>query len=177
MEFNDIISVTSSIGGDVTSAAPPAKVASGRPKHLPGGTIQIKRPNEESIYVHYTMWNGKVYELFVSSSDARVVHHALPLTRMTSAALRNGVPLEVVISELMACTDPDGGYFEGGGTGNRWASYYVAIGSALREFLLPDAPALPAPSKNTQECPQCRGKLRVSESCLVCDSCGYSKCG
>nr|DAQ19086.1 MAG TPA: ribonucleotide-diphosphate reductase subunit alpha [Caudoviricetes sp.] len=89
------------------------------------------------------------------------------LARMVSLALRYDVPVDAIAKQLcgircMSTIRKDGCAV---------LSCPDAIGKALREF---DSTSV----KNTgSSCPECGQPLEQSEGCVICHSCGYSKCG
>lgn len=77
------------------------------------------------------------------------------LTRMTSAALRHGVPLKFLLEQLSKSKDSIN-------------SFAKAISRCLKKYVSED-------EISNVECPNCGEAMRFTEGCLSC-VCGYSKC-
>jgi ribonucleoside-diphosphate reductase alpha chain len=114
---------------------------------------------------------------------------------MISAVFRRGGDVSFVVEELKAVFDPRGGHWMGG----RYVpSLLAAIGEVIETHMrrigfirepVGEAPeavsrravagALPPPEAETRlrTCPRCSlPAMILQENCLVCTSCGHSKC-
>jgi ribonucleoside-diphosphate reductase alpha chain len=137
------------------------------------------------------------FEIFINSKNLEHYAWTVALTRMISAIFRRGGDITFVVEELKAVFDPVGGQWMGG----RYVpSLLAAIGQIIENhmirtgFLVPqtppdsergaerrslavgEAPIGAGPGRGSL-CPRCSSlSLRREEGCLVCDSCGYSKC-
>ena len=76
------------------------------------------------------------------------------LTRMTSAALRHGVPLKFLLEQLTKSKDSIN-------------SFAKAIARCLKKYVQDEISGTP--------CPNCGNNLKFTEGCMSCQ-CGYSKC-
>ena len=82
------------------------------------------------------------------------------LTRMTSTSIRHGADIHMVVQQLekvrgeMTCLAKSMA---------RALKKYIPDGTVAKEAI----------------CPECsnEGTLMYKEGCLICSSCGYSKCG
>ena len=141
------------------------------------------------------------FEIFINSKNLEHYAWTVALTRMISAIFRRGGDVSFVVEELKAVFDPQGGQWMGG----RYVpSLLAAIGGVIERhmirtgFLTPprqpgeeEAPPRPRrwPPASRREpaqpqtgrrgaCPRCGSQsLHRQEGCLVCGTCGYSKCG
>ncbi len=141
------------------------------------------------------------FEIFINSKNLEHYAWTVALTRMISAIFRRGGDVSFVVEELKAVFDPQGGQWMGG----RYVpSLLAAIGGVIEThmlrtgFLVPErragedtglekkalaaaephaGPPSPAELGLGRICPRCSSRtLRRQEGCLVCGSCGYSKC-
>jgi ribonucleoside-diphosphate reductase alpha chain len=143
------------------------------------------------------------FEIFINSKNLEHYAWTVALTRMISAIFRRGGDVSFVVEELKAVFDPQGGQWMGG----RYVpSLLAAIGAIIETHMLrtgflvpqprPDqgsemerkalaaaatphaGPPPPVDAGAGRICPRCNARsLRRQEGCLVCGSCGYSKCG
>jgi ribonucleoside-diphosphate reductase alpha chain len=148
-----------------------------------------------------TPQRSRPFEIFINSKNLEHYAWTVALTRMISAIFRRGGDVSFVVEELKAVFDPQGGQWMGG----RYVpSLLAAIGGIIEThmirtgFLVPqprpgedvgsEKKALAAAEPHAQPppraeqglgriCPRCSSRsLRRQEGCLVCGSCGYSKC-
>lgn len=103
------------------------------------------------------------------------------LARMISLCMRYNIPIEAIIKQLkgircmstlrkkgcsvLSCPDAIGRTL----TLNRKKE---ETGAATEEFL-----SVNLSTTGTLQCPECGQALEVAEGCVICHSCGYSKCG
>lgn len=133
-----------------------------------------------SMYVHVVNKEGKILEVFTSSEHG-CKSNLGTITRLASLALRSGIKVEKVCSELasntcLACVGKQG----------KSLSCGHAVASAIMEeyrrlvrvFPYPDTkPAEPKPEHEYLPCPQCGKLTLVPEGrCATCVNCLYSKC-
>lgn len=161
-----------------------------RPDVVPGRTHKMKRPGN-SIYVTINRDDeGNPIEVFTNSRDMDQAHVAV--TRLISAMFRARIDPSLVVEELKAIKDPEGGYFEPGG-GGYVPSTMAHLGKVLERELgknkAPDPEPEPvsADSSDTdvseseatdyKQCPECLEYAVIySGGCPTCTSCGDSKC-
>jgi ribonucleoside-diphosphate reductase alpha chain len=141
------------------------------------------------------------FEIFINSKNLEHYAWTVALTRMISAIFRRGGDVSFVVEELKAVFDPQGGQWM---SGRYVPSLLAAIGGVIEThmmrtgFLVPEPraaqevpverkvlvsaephrdPLSPAEPGLGRVCPRCSSRtLRRQEGCLVCGSCGYSKC-
>lgn len=148
---------------------------------------------------------GKLY-LFVGIDDDGVIYDIFTNTdgvggctintqansRLLSACIRGGVPIEYVIEQLQKSgTCPSFQYAKGKGKKlSAGKSCPSAIANVLKEIikenvmqdeLKDDKDVLPPKSNQdtpdqTQICPDCGEAVRFEGGCIVCPNCGWSKC-
>ncbi|MEL7275080.1 MAG: adenosylcobalamin-dependent ribonucleoside-diphosphate reductase [Pseudomonadota bacterium] len=167
-----------------------------RPEQLTGETYKIKWPNSEhAIYItiNDVVVGGRrrPFEVFINSKNMEHFAWTVALTRMISAVFRRGGDVSFVVEELKAVFDPRGGAWM---QGKYVPSILAAIGGVIERHMVatgflegegmglksdPQAEAVrvgAAPSGGA--CPNCgQFALRMSEGCLTCGECGFSKCG
>jgi ribonucleoside-diphosphate reductase alpha chain len=104
------------------------------------------------------------------------------ISRLISLSLRAGIDCKEVIKQLRGVRCPNPGWEKGG----MILSCSDAIAKALERYLLerktPVGQKVKAMSAGYLErvpgfCPDCGGALDHESGCLVCRSCGFSKCG
>ena len=166
-----------------------------RPEALEGATYKIRWPTSEHalyITVNDIVEGGRrrPFEVFVNSKNMEHYAWTVALTRMVSAVFRRGGEVHFVAEELKAVFDPRGGAWMGG----RYVpSILAAIGDVLERHMRaigawPADEAAPAPAPAEPRagavpvqgvtCPNCGAPgARVEEGCLICGSCGFSRCG
>ena len=166
----------------------------GRPDTLSGSTYKVKWPNSEhALYITVNdVIQGdsrRPFEVFINSKNMEHYAWTVALTRMISAVFRRGGDVSFVVEELKAVFDPRGGAWL---DGKYIPSILAAIGSVIERhmvaigFLKDDNFGINSDSKvqvvNAREslgkmCSNC-GQFGVymSEGCMTCVYCGYSKC-
>ncbi|MFH1484457.1 MAG: vitamin B12-dependent ribonucleotide reductase [Chloroflexota bacterium] len=104
------------------------------------------------------------------------------LGRLTSLALRSGIQPEAVVRQLKGIRCPSVAWHQG----HAVLSCADAIAGVLERQISGDAPTeVPHASKVSDapmvnlagQCPECSSLLVYAEGCLICRSCGYTKCG
>ncbi|MEM1273038.1 MAG: adenosylcobalamin-dependent ribonucleoside-diphosphate reductase [Pseudomonadota bacterium] len=166
-----------------------------RPQSLPGQTYKVKWPDSEhALYITINdIIQGtqrRPFEIFINSKNMEHFAWTVALTRMISAVFRRGGDVSFVVEELKAVFDPRGGAWM---QGKYVPSILAAIGGVIERHLIaigflegegfalksdPQAEVVNLGQKPGAACPTCgEFDLRMSEGCLTCGSCGYSKCG
>jgi ribonucleoside-diphosphate reductase alpha chain len=166
---------------------------------LAGFTYKLRWPGSDHamyITINDIERDGRrrPFEIFINSKNLEHYAWTVALTRMISAIFRRGGDVAFVVEELKAIFDPQGGQWMGG----RYVpSLLAAIGQVIEDhmtrsgFLVRSEPelsgaraAIAVGARRGGEhgrgklCPRCSAlSLYRREGCLVCDSCGYSKCG
>jgi ribonucleoside-diphosphate reductase alpha chain len=167
---------------------------------LAGFTYKLRWPGSDHamyITINDIERDGRrrPFEIFINSKNLEHYAWTVALTRMISAIFRRGGDVAFVVEELKAVFDPQGGQWMGG----RYVpSLLAAIGQVIEDhmtrsgFLVRSTPApelgaraviavgtpRTAAHGRGKLCPRCSAlSLHRREGCLVCDSCGYSKCG
>ncbi|QYX56329.1 adenosylcobalamin-dependent ribonucleoside-diphosphate reductase [Roseovarius sp. SCSIO 43702] len=177
--------------GDVIYMAEPLD----RPQELEGATYKLKWP--DSSHAIYVTVNDIVlgghrrpFEVFINSKNMEHFAWTVALTRMISAVFRRGGDVSFVVEELKAVFDPRGGAWM---AGKYVPSILAAIGGILEQHMIrigflegegmglktdPRAEVVNLPGSRGAACPACgEYEMRMSEGCLTCGACGYSKCG
>ncbi len=101
--------------------------------------------------------------------------------RLVSLALRSGVDPASIIDQLKGIRCPSPAWV----SGSTIYSCADAIATVLEEYLLEKKQAGEDGKSFTEEnllnhcpqCPECGSMVSFAEGCVVCSSCGYSKCG
>jgi ribonucleoside-diphosphate reductase alpha chain len=90
--------------------------------------------------------------------------------RLTSLALRSGVKTDAVIKQLIGIRCPSPAWQNG----RMVLSCPDAIAQVLKDVT---ASTFSESNAMSGVCPECGDILFHEEGCLVCHSCGFSKCG
>ena len=187
-------------GGEVSTTTDKATCMTkplDRPQALEGTTYKLKWPDSgHAIYVtiNDTVADGhrRPFEIFINSKNMEHYAWTVALTRMISAVFRRGGDVSFVVEELKAVFDPRGGAWM---DGKYIPSILAAIGGVVERhlvaigFICGEARGLagnPAGWETTTTraeesrgwpCRNCgQYGLRVLEGCVVCPSCGDSRC-
>lgn len=140
------------------------------------------------------------YEIFINSKNMQDFQWILALTRLISGVFRKGGDIAFISEELKAVFDPNGGHFERGTyipstvakIGTIIEKHFMFLGLIQKEELTEEQKTLIEEKKkqlgeNIEEwgypdtailCPKCSVKAAVvTEGCLTCLSCAWTKCG
>jgi len=93
--------------------------------------------------------------------------------RLVSLALRSGVDVRDVVAQIKGIGGEHPVY-RGKGL---LLSIPDAIAWVLEKRYLQDAPVSIGNDIKQHCCPECGEPLTLQEGCMLCQSCGYSKCG
>lgn len=163
-----------------------------RPERLDGMTYKLKWP--DSPHAIYVTMNDVVeaggrrpFEIFINSKNMEHYAWTVALTRMISAVFRRGGDVSFVVEELKAVFDPRGGAWM---KGKYVPSILAAIGGVIERHMvetgfigatgagLADPVGVARASEAAiATCSNCGAfDTQLREGCLVCLSCGFSKC-
>ncbi len=182
--------------GELT-AAPLAEPAAPRRHRLPDERRSLThkfRVGDQEGYLTVGLYeDGSPGEVFIKVSKQGSTVSGLmdTIALLTSISLQYGVPLEVLSSKLK------GSRFEPSGMTDhpelRTASSLVDYIFRFLEYKFVDGGGFThaqlslfkgsvevldvVPSQTGMGCPECGSLLHFAEGCMICRSCGYSKCG
>jgi len=139
--------------------------------------------------------NGLPFEVFMQMGKAGgcAMSQLEAIGRLLSLAMRSGIEINSIIEQLRGIRCPSPSWEKGG----RIFSCSDAIARVIEKRLIKaKSEDKPSAQPNTDletfdsrasgkvklgsvvgVCPDCGGALRHEEGCMVCHSCGYSKCG
>ena len=177
-----------------------------RPIELPSTTYKLRVPTiAEAFYITISdmVVDGiiKPRELFINTKNMTDLSWVTTITRLISTLFRTCDDPQVVVDELRAVYDPNGGFFM---DGKHVPSVSTAIGNIIAKhvrklnkeqnkiescpkydiMMIDDSkkessnPDMGKILKNAAICPKCNQKgLIMKDGCNDCLLCGYSKCG
>ncbi len=171
-----------------------------RPESLEGKTYKIKTGYGNLYVTINDDAAGKPFELFstIGKSGGVLAAKCESISRLVSLALRAGMPVDNIIEQLRGIRGPMPTISKLGVVHSipdaiaKILTVHANLGQTqLTEFAeaqnqtqliakekeinnnkisVADAGVLP-------ECPECQGILEISEGCMICHNCGFSKCG
>ena len=148
-----------------------------RPSVTIGETERI-RTGCGNLYVTINQDSRALFEVFstLGHSGGCPSAQSEAISRLISLSLRSGVKIESVIKQLAEIRCPSSSWDEG----TLILSCPDAIGKALSRYIerhgIEDSDEKPAMKSYFGICPDCGGQLVHEEGCLICKSCGASKC-
>lgn len=147
-----------------------------RPAVVAGVTHKLRRPGGSMYVTINRNAEGEPIEVFANSRN--LDQSLVGVTRLISMAFRARIPAPVIVEELKAIRDPDGGYFVPGG-GGYVGSTMAHLGKCLEAELCDAAPRNQDEDRPLgKRCPECgEHSVVTQEGCEKCLSCGDSKCG
>jgi ribonucleoside-diphosphate reductase alpha chain len=173
-----------------------AKAASISPRPRPtitkGSTEKIKT-GCGNLYITVNQDEQGLCEVFttIGKSGGCTASQSEATARMISLVLRSGVDPKSIVAELkgircpmpswdrgsvtLSCADAVGKAIErflSNGGGNGYASTNSSTATATKQLTEGDIASV----GYNPECPDCGSLLELSEGCVVCRSCGYSRC-
>lgn len=171
---------------------PPTQIITDRPNELSGNTYKIKWPSmSASMYVTINYLNGKPYEIFFASKDAKFQDWMTGLTLMISAIMRSPIDPAFIPDELkQVVSTHDYGWVDR----KHYGSLVARIGAVIEQdfikhnIIQPKVNELLQPKEEDEvimgkefklgeQCPSCKSPtLVMEEGCKNCKSCGYSQC-
>jgi ribonucleoside-diphosphate reductase alpha chain len=141
-----------------------------RPKRTFGFTERI-RTGCGNLYVTINSDDEGICEVFgkMGKTGGCASSQIESVGRLISLALRSGVTTESIIKQLVGIRCPSPAWENG----KMIHSCHDAIALVLKNFIGSDF-VVKQPAMGV--CPECSGPLAHEEGCLICRSCGYSKC-
>jgi ribonucleoside-diphosphate reductase alpha chain len=141
-----------------------------RPKRTFGFTERI-RTGCGNLYVTINSDNEGICEVFgkMGKTGGCASSQIESVGRLISLALRSGVTTESIIKQLVGIRCPSPAWENG----QMVHSCHDAIALVLKNFIGSD---FVVKQSAMGVCPECSGPLAHEEGCLICRSCGYSKC-
>lgn len=129
------------------------------------------------LYLTINEVDGKPFEVFatIGKSGRSVTAKAEAIGRLVSLSLRSGVDVEDIVVQLEGIGGERPVFREKG----LHLSLPDAIAWAFRTRYLGGEANRPKDnfSMDEQRCPDCGGELSFQEGCLLCQACGFTKCG
>lgn len=128
-----------------------------------------------AMYLTVNEVDGKPFEVFatIGKSGRSITAKAEAIGRLVSLALRSGVAVRDVVAQIKGI----GGEHPIFRNKGMLLSIPDAIAWVLEKNYLKDEPVTTELDIEGKTCPECGEKLLFQEGCLICQSCGYSKCG
>ena len=163
------------------------KVPKKRPPHLEGTTYKIKyNPAKPALFITINDFEELPFEIFINTEDATQKPGFDALCLTLTALFRSGNTGEFLIEKLLKYETADCGAFY---NGKFISSSVAAIGTILKEHLQsleivePDADPITLKKMadegmRGERCPVCFQHTAFrEEGCIMCATCGFSKCG
>ena len=133
------------------------------PKWVEHGIIIKNRHEDGTKSYDFKYYDKAGYEVRLCGLDRCFDQEFWNYAKMTSALLRNGIPVTNIVSIISSLNFRQESI-------NSWRN---GVCRALKKFIQDGT------KQESAECPKChqKGTMEFKEGCLVCTSCGYSKCG
>ena len=158
-------------------AAQPAPVSAVRKRpDIVNGFTQKVQTGLGAMYLTVNEVDGKPFEVFatIGKSGRSITAKAEAIGRLVSLALRSGVEVRDIVAQIKGI----GGehpVFRGKGL---LLSIPDAIAWVLeRRYLRGEHLGSGVTDIEEQHCPECNAVLVFQEGCLICPTCGFSRCG
>ncbi|MFH2037669.1 MAG: vitamin B12-dependent ribonucleotide reductase, partial [Candidatus Zixiibacteriota bacterium] len=144
-----------------------------RPQYLTGITEKIKT-GYGNLYVTVNILDGRPFEVFaqIGKSGYSTMADTEAICRLISLSLRSGVSVTKVIKQLKGI----GGASPVFGNGALISSIPDAIAHVLHTHFGNGSKILQEGDITDEFCPDCGSRIEHDSGCVVCRSCGYSKC-
>jgi len=144
-----------------------------RPSTLSGITEKIKT-GYGNLYVTVNTLNGKPFEVFaqIGKSGYSTMADTEAICRLISLALRSGIGVDQIMEQLIGIGGASPVFQEGG----LIMSIPDAIAKVLNKHFGDGKNLNSSKDLSFERCPDCGAKLEYDGGCVVCRSCGYSKC-
>ncbi len=151
-----------------------------RPVVTKGATEKIALGCNRTLYVTINEDDGGLCEVFLhmGKSGGCTASQSEAIGRLISLALRSGIETEAIVRQLKGIRCPSPSWHNGGAA----LSCSDAIAKSIERYIggHADNPKGKVIVKGMPDilpdCPECGEMLEPSEGCVVCRSCGYSKC-
>jgi ribonucleoside-diphosphate reductase alpha chain len=149
-----------------------------RPETLEGFTTKMAT-GYGNLYVTVTEHEGKPFEVFatIGKSGRSTTAKTEAIGRLVSLALRSGVGVENIVSQLKGIGGEHPVFQKDGLV----LSIPDAIGRVLENRYLKDGknkgPLKYEKSLLGETCPECGQTISFEEGCMICHFCGFTKCG
>ncbi len=141
-----------------------------RPDLLPSKTHKIST-GLGNLYITVTYFNNKPFEVFASigKSGYSTMADAEAIGRLTSLALRSGIPCQEVANQLKGIGGSEPIFHNG--------LLVQSIPDAIAKVLEMHCGTVEVNNKDMHKvhCPLCKTEL-ADEKCPVCPNCGWTKC-
>lgn len=143
-----------------------------RPDCLPGVTEKIKT-GYGNLYVTINTKNGRLFEVFaqIGKSGFSTMADTEAVCRLISLALRSGLDVDDIIEQLLGIGGASPIYQNG--------SMVMSIPDAIAKILkkhFGNGKKNHYAQTTYDVCPDCGGRVQYDSGCVVCPSCGFSKC-
>jgi ribonucleoside-diphosphate reductase alpha chain len=158
---------------EVPTPTGPTPQVKDRPEVLQGITQKIKT-GYGNLYVTVNILDGKPFEVFaqIGKSGYSTMADTEAICRLISLAFRSGVPVETVIEQLKGI----GGSSPVFGNGGLISSIPDAIAQVLNRNFGNGHRIAKELDLAEEFCPDCSSRIEHDSGCIICKSCGYSKC-
>ncbi len=141
-----------------------------RPDYLPSTTYKVTTGHGR-LYITVSHLNGKPFEVFCSigKSGYSTMADAEAIGRLTSLALRSGIPAEEIVTQLKGIGGSEPTFHNG--------ALIQSIPDAIAHILEKHTGRVHANNQDlgSVTCPLC-GTTMPEEKCPVCPECGWTKC-
>ena len=160
---------------DGEPAKAPVSAVRKRPDVVQGFTQKVQT-GLGAMYLTVNEVDGKPFEVFatIGKSGRSITAKAEAIGRLVSLALRSGVEVRDIVAQIKGI----GGehpVFRGKGL---LLSIPDAIAWVLeRRYLKDEQLGIGVTDIEQQHCPECNAVLVFQEGCLICPTCGFSRCG
>lgn len=161
-------------GGQEPLKDKPTRAVKDRPDVVYGFTQKVKT-GLGFLYLTVNEMDGKPFEVFatIGKSGRSITAKAEAIGRLVSLALRSGVDVADVVSQLKGI----GGEHPVFQKKDMLLSIPDAVAWVLESRYMQGRKAEVDQCLVSPECPDCGRELIFQEGCFVCPACGYTKCG
>jgi ribonucleoside-diphosphate reductase alpha chain len=148
-----------------------------RPETLEGFTTKVVT-GMGNLYVTVTELDGKPFEVFatIGKSGKSTTAKTEAIGRLSSLALRSGVPVDKIIAQLKGICGEHPVFSKDG----LILSIPDAMSRVLEKRYVKDKEVGKGKYENSllgDICPECGQTISFEEGCMTCHFCGFTKCG